>query len=638
MKIKNKILFTTNILVCTIIIIGFTFTSIISYNSNVGIYEEDVERVSMLVSSGIYNDIASIFSQPVNVSLTMANDSLLKNFLSGEKDNLTNEAYLVEMQHYLDGYREKYSYDSVFLVSTYTNRYYHFNGIDRILISDNAENNWYYDFLKSNEEYSLNVDNDEATEANTITVFVNCKIKNENGDIIGIVGVGMKVDSLQELLKGYEDKYGVHPYLIDKNGEIQISSSKTGYENTNLFDSVAYAGKKQDILENKENPKDFWYSTNQQDGYVISQYEPNLKWHLVIEHDTSAMSQRLNMQLYRNIMIILSIIILVLITITKVIKRYNSQIIKLTVSQELEYQNLLYEATQGLYENIFEFDITHNCAGGESTKKYFESLGISGDTSYDQALSYMANKQIKEEYRQEYMDIFSPQKILEDYKNGITNWSYDFMISENGEIYKWMKITARLFFWNSDKSIRMIAYRKNIDKEKRREFVLLDSVQKEFMTGLYNKQTTEQLVTSTFKEDIHTEQQHAFFIVDIDNFKEVNDTRGHRMGDHVIIELSAELKAQFREYDIVGRIGGDEFAVLMKHVDSMAALQNKMERLCNKINNKDFGQGESIHITCSIGVALFPKDGVTYSALFEKADQALYYAKGHGKNSFYIYQ
>ncbi|MEG0107755.1 MAG: diguanylate cyclase, partial [Lachnospiraceae bacterium] len=70
----------------------------------------------------------------------------------------------------------------------------------------------------------------------------------------------------------------------------------------------------------------------------------------------------------------------------------------------------------------------------------------------------------------------------------------------------------------------------------------------------------------------------------------------------------------------------------------MAALQNKMERLCNKINNKDFGQGESIHITCSIGVALFPKDGVTYSALFEKADQALYYAKGHGKNSFYIYQ
>ncbi|MEG0108996.1 MAG: sensor domain-containing diguanylate cyclase, partial [Lachnospiraceae bacterium] len=566
-----------------------------------------------------------------------ANDSLLHNFLAGETENMYNDAYLAEMQQYLNGYKEKYSYDSVFLASTYTNRYYHFNGIDRTLTSDNPENEWYFDFLKNEEEYSLNVDNDEATEKNTITVFVNCKIKDESGRVMGIVGVGLQVDSLQALLKDYQDKYGVEPYLIDKKGEIEISSSRTGYENTNLFDSAGYENHKKEILKNKDQKKEFWYSSSKEDGYIVTQYEPNLKWHLVVKQDTSAISQRLILQLFRSIMIIIGIIILVLLTITKVIQKYNQQIIKLTISQELEYQHLLYETTEGLYEKIFEFDITRNCAGGEGTKEYFESLGLSKEASYSEALYTMAKNQIKEEYIKDYLKIFSREHILEVYQEGITNWTYDFMISENGERYCWMRITARIFFWNSDKSIRMIAYRKNIDQEKRREFRLLEGVQRDGMTGLYNKQTTEELISSLLEEDQGTKNQHAFLMLDIDNFKQVNDTLGHSMGDHVITELAAELKAQFRENDIVGRIGGDEFAVLMKHMDSVAALKSKMERLCKKINNKDFGAEKSYYITCSIGVALYPKDGETYSKLFERADQALYYTKEHGKNSFYVH-
>ncbi|MEG0689336.1 MAG: GGDEF domain-containing protein, partial [Hungatella sp.] len=73
---KNKTLVNTNLLVCIIIIIGFAATSFISYRSNMGIYEQDVERVSTLTSEGMYNEITNIFAQPVSVSLTMANDSL----------------------------------------------------------------------------------------------------------------------------------------------------------------------------------------------------------------------------------------------------------------------------------------------------------------------------------------------------------------------------------------------------------------------------------------------------------------------------------------------------------------------------------------------------------------------------------
>ena len=187
--LRKHSLLKTNILVCTIILIGFFITAIVSYRSNIGVFEKDVEHVSTLATEGINSQIKSIFSRPVSVSLTMANDHLLKSFLTEEMQHPGNRAYITKMQAYLDAYRKKYNYDSVFLVSTRTRHYYHFSGLNRTLYEGHPENVWYYRFLKNDEEYSLNIDNDEATD-DSITVFVNCKIRDANGFIMGVVGVG----------------------------------------------------------------------------------------------------------------------------------------------------------------------------------------------------------------------------------------------------------------------------------------------------------------------------------------------------------------------------------------------------------------------------------------------------------------
>ena len=126
----------TNLLVCIIILVGFVITAFISYHSNRGAFEKDVEKVSTLTAEGITHQIDTIFTKPVNISLTMANDSLLKEFLAEEGAHLEDEAFIQTMRNYLETYREKYDYDSVFLVSARTNRYYHFNGLDRILNPD----------------------------------------------------------------------------------------------------------------------------------------------------------------------------------------------------------------------------------------------------------------------------------------------------------------------------------------------------------------------------------------------------------------------------------------------------------------------------------------------------------------------
>lgn len=633
---KNKTLMQTNLLVCIIIITGFIFTSVISYRSNIGIFEKDVEMVSILSSEGLYNEITSIFAQPVNVSLTMANDSLLKDFLTDEENKSADVIWQTRMRSYLNTYRIKYGYDSVFLASSTTHNYYHFEGLDRVLTPDNPENIWYYTFLERDEEYSLNVDNDEAAD-NSITVFVNCKIKGSDGSTLGIVGVGLKVNSLQTLLGSYEEKYGIHAYLVDENGTIQVSSSSTRFENNNLFNMERFEDSKSIILQNRNSQENFWYSSNTVDGYIVTRYEPNLKWHLLVENDTSSAHEQLGMQLFRNIIIIILIIVLVLVIITTVIKRYNVLISELTVSQELEYQRLLHKATGELYDEIYELDITNNCAGGKGTKEYFTSLGLSPDASYDKALHVIAGKQIKSEYIQGYLDTFSTLAVMEAYKNGTTNLSYDFMLSEDGANYQWVRISAQIFYWSSDDSVRMITYRKNIDTEKKRELELLEGIKKDSMTGLYNKRTTEELITGILKTRSTKIPYHALLIIDIDNFKTVNDTMGHSFGDHVINEIAAELKTQFLEDDIVGRIGGDEFAVLIKNMENLDGLKPKLARMCGRIKNKDFGEGDILFISCSIGAAIFPKNGTTYSELYENADQALYHAKSHGKNSFAIY-
>lgn len=621
---NNRTLLKTNLLVCTIIALGFAITSVISYRSNFGVYQKDVEQVSTLSSDGLYNEITSVFSQPVSVSLTMANDSLLKSFLEQENSGVNDVAWMDDMQDYLNAYRLKYNYDSVFLVSTASNNYFHFEGLNRNLVHGDSENEWYYNFLENEDEYSMNIDNDQVKN-NHITAFVNCKIKDTTGNIIGVVGVGVKVDSLQGLLSTYEAKYGIDVYLIDEIGIIEISSSVTGYEQTNLFDKVKFSQEK------------FWYSLKRDNGYVVTRYEPNLKWHLVVEYITTQTNQYFNNKLIQNIIIIIFIILIVLIIITTVIRRYNNKISNLTSSQELEYQHMMHEMTEGLYEHIFEFDFTKNRASGNSTKKYFRSLGIAEDETIDNALQIIANKQVKEEYIKGYIETFQTSSVLQAFHNGITNLFYSMMITDDGKSYHWMRISARIFYWGSDESIRMITYRQNIDIEKKRELMLLEGIQKDSMTGLYNKQSTESQIANILCEK-ENDAKHTLLMIDIDNFKMVNDTMGHSFGDQVINEIAREIQAHFRENDIVGRVGGDEFVVLMKNFDQIDILNKKMTRLCRRIENKKLANDSAIQVTCSIGSAFYPQDGNDLPDLYDKADQALYYAKNHGKNSFVLYR
>ena len=190
------------------------------------------------------------------------------NFLSKENENLKNPGYTLNIREYLSAYRKKYNYDSVFLVSMQTDRYYNFSGVDRIVDHSNPENKWVRDFVASNQEFSLNIDNDKASH-DTITVFVNCAVKNKNNETVGIVGVGFTVNSIQAMLMKYERQFAVKSYLVNPDGAIQISSSAQNVSSTDIYPAQAFAAVKNTLKKNSSEISDIWHSGHGIDGYAL---------------------------------------------------------------------------------------------------------------------------------------------------------------------------------------------------------------------------------------------------------------------------------------------------------------------------------------------------------------------------------
>lgn len=639
---KKNILMRTNFLVCLIIVAGFLGTAVLSYRTNYSASLQSIEQVSDLTSEGIYYQMTSTFAKPVNVSLTMANDSLLRDFLSEEAGHLDDSDYTETLQGFLSGYRDKYGYDSVFLVSTATGRYYNFNGLDRVLTQGNPENDWYYNLLESGLDYSMNVDNDEVEGAqNEVTVFVNCQIKDHDGTVMGVVGVGLRIDNLQEMLLDYERDYGVGVYLIDEEGRIEISSRYSGYEQRSLFELRHYdARARQEVLgwRQEESPNRFW--TSDLDGkprsnYIVSRFLPELDWHLVVERDTAALVADLNRQMRLTVLIISVIVAGILVVITRVIRSFNRQIVALAQSIEQERRTIFEQATGQLFENIYELDITHNRAANEETERYFESLGAPAGTPFDKALQIIAQKQIKEEYREGYIGTFCPQNVIRAYESGEETLRYEFMITRDGLTYYWMRITARLVHLDSDNSLHMLTYRQNIEPEKQQEQRLQLLALTDEMTGLLTKSATQRRIEKLLYD--RPGELFAFFIFDIDNFKQANDLFGHAFGDGVIKEFTQVIRSHFRSGDVLGRIGGDEFVAFLSIPEERFAA-DKVKALSRDLDRSYACGGKSWHISASIGVAFAPRDGRDFASLYQNADAALYQTKARGKNGFTLYE
>lgn len=188
---------------------------------------------------------------------------------------------------------------------------------------------------------------------------------------------------------------------------------------------------------------------------------------------------------------------------------------------------------------------------------------------------------------------------------------------------------------NSDDELGQMAAAFNKIKSDRDAYQLESELDK--LTELFNKKTMENLCKmklKTFNENETSNIFMAFYIIDLDHFKEVNDILGHQFGDRVLVEFAKGLKKIFRPNDCIGRFGGDEFVVIVDSLPNMEVVLRKAEQIKQIAFNMTI-DGKERFVTASIGIAIAPQSGRDYDTLFAAADKAVYHVKNSGKNGYY---
>lgn len=180
----------------------------------------------------------------------------------------------------------------------------------------------------------------------------------------------------------------------------------------------------------------------------------------------------------------------------------------------------------------------------------------------------------------------------------------------------------------------------DITERKKMMDALIEANKRDPLTNLYNTSSTKYYVENFLRQPEASlgRYVHAFMVLDIDNFKHFNDILGHATGDTVLKKLSEKISTQFRNNDIFGRVGGDEFVLFIRNLPSLSKVKDKAAEICDLFANTYFGDKKhNIKMSVSIGISIVGKDGKTYAELFEKADKALYSVKSRGKNGYVLY-
>jgi diguanylate cyclase (GGDEF)-like protein len=477
LTIKSRLILVLSV----ILVVAFLSTSFINFHvSRESVREELVTSALPLTRDTIYSEIHQKLMRPIYISSLMANDAFLKDWVKGgEQGQEIITRYLLDIS-------VKYGYFTTFFVSAQTMNYYHYNGVQKKVSRQAPHDKWYYDFVDSGLEYELNVDTNEAA-AYTLTIFINYRVVDSKGELLGVTGVGLKMDTVAQLLKETQDRYNRRIFLMAPEGLIQAHSNPELIGQVNIRDLPGIGALSKEILSSGNAPADFQYQGEHGPTLLTVRFIPELDWFLVVEQDeeSALAAARRNFIQTLGIGLIASLVIILICFLT--VSHFQSKLEKIAVTDEL---------TKASNRRAF----------GEHFARASARRARQG-------------------------------------------------------------------------------------------------------------------------------QPFSVLLMDLDKFKDVNDTLGHMEGDRVLKDLARVAREQIRPTDNLARWGGDEFVVLTECGAEEA--QVVAERIRSEVEKtfSSLGDGEtdSLSVTVSCGVAEY-REGESLDDLMARVDKELYAAKNAGRN------
>lgn len=233
-------------------------------------------------------------------------------------------------------------------------------------------------------------------------------------------------------------------------------------------------------------------------------------------------------------------------------------------------------------------------------------------------------------------------RMMEDIKTYLEGsrdvYESEYRIMCKNGTWKWTLSRGMVISMDAEgKPLRMIGTHTDISERKNVEEQIFRLAHYDQLTGLPNRILFLDRFDQEVKKTRRSGSLIALMFLDLDRFKEVNDTLGHDMGDLLLKETANRLSSCVRAYDTVARMGGDEFTVILNNLDSQIVTERIAQTILDKLSEPFYLGDEVVYITTSIGISVYPMDGTEIDVLLKNADQAMYAAKELGRNRYHYF-
>lgn len=276
---------------------------------------------------------------------------------------------------------------------------------------------------------------------------------------------------------------------------------------------------------------------------------------------------------------------------------------------------------------FYEINITQNQVLKKNNEKQNKPR------KYSEAFETFMEHRVLEQYRDLFWDKCSLEHIKQYFQKQTFDYGLEYECKDDEGIPYW--VASEIHLGEEQGEIIAFLAIRDIDSKKRKELHLEQTAVYDVVTKVYNRSAGMQKINYVL-ESADSEETDVFMILDLDGFKQLNDNLGHITGDRALAEVAKILVKHFRSYDVVCRLGGDEFIIFARKLPK-EVLDKVLSSLLKKLL-LTYGSGEQqVTISASIGVAFAPEQGKDFAQLYEKADKALYLVKKSKKNNFKIY-
>lgn len=287
---------------------------------------------------------------------------------------------------------------------------------------------------------------------------------------------------------------------------------------------------------------------------------------------------------------------------------------------------------QALYD--FIVNLTQDTVGSdESKKRWAKETGGKETYTYTELIHFLAEQLVLPEFKEHFLLFTDRKRMLKQSNSAKISESFEYQRLIDG-VPKWMRIEVHYVNFEDWPDVYVYIFAVDIDQQKRQELELTQLAETDAMTGLYNRRAAVNLIRRSLM-DIER-REAAVIILDLDNFKLANDIFGHAYGDTVLTTVAHKLKSFFCSNDVVCRLGGDEFLVFCRDINTEGVKQ-KLEKIIKNVILKNNDGQQDISFTLSAGYAMAPEQGKDFEELYREADMALFAAKADGKRKFCKY-